>query len=48
MQIWTSYKKFEKCKMKNKDCGCYLEHLNAMDDLLTFKCSYSSRNYKKC
>lgn len=40
-------KKCENFKIKCKYCECYLEYINAKDDLLIFKCLSCNENYKK-
>ena len=40
-------KKCETCRIKYKDCDCFLEYTNFKDDLREHKCLCCNKNYKK-
>ena len=40
-------KNCETCRIKYKDCDCFLEYSNFKDNLLEYKCLYCNKNYQK-
>ena len=40
-------KKNEACRIKYKDCECFLEYTNFKDDLAEYKCLCCKKNYQK-
>ena len=40
-------KKYETCRIKQKDCDCFLEYTKFKDDLMKCKCLYNTRTIKK-
>ena len=40
-------KQCKTCKIKYKDCECFLEYANFKDDLVEYKCLYYNKNYQK-
>ena len=37
----------ETCKIKYKDCECFLEYTNIKNDLTVYKCLYYNKNCQK-
>ena len=40
-------KRCKTCGIKYKDCDCFIDYINFLDNLIEYKCSYFNKNYPK-